>query len=247
MPIDTQELQEARDLIADARRVVAFTGAGISAESGVPTYRGAGARDMSFGPEVASRKAFLADPEKVWAWHNDKRMRLAEIEPNEGHRALAEFEKRLIERDGRFAIVTQNVDGLHQRAGSTTVYELHGSLTAMRCDTCSYYCTIGFDPLDQAVPICPQCGNNLRPDVVWFGEELPRNFWRRSKAAIDQADVVLSIGTSSVVYPAAGLVDLALTNETPVIEVNLEPTSFSRVVDIRLEGKAGEILPQLLG
>lgn len=239
-------LAQARQLVKEATRVSVLTGAGISAESGVPTYRGAGGIWSGFSAEdLASPGGFRRDPVKVWDWHNQRRMNLKVIKPNPGHRALAELERQVTARGGSFCLATQNIDGLHQAAGSRNVLELHGTILAIKCSVCNQRRHIGFEPIKE-IQKCPRCGSAMRPDIVWFGEMLPQDVWRPAAQAARECDLFLSVGTSAVVYPAAGLIELAVQSGAASIEVNLEPTAASGLVDIALHGEAGEILPKLI-
>jgi len=245
-PTQDAPLARARDMLAGASRVAILTGAGISAESGVPTYRGASGVWKAFSAEdLASPEGFARDPERVWQWHNERRLALADIEPNAGHRALADLQRRLEAQGGRLDLATQNIDGLHQAAGSRNVLELHGSLLAIRCTACPERRYIGFEPAD-AIPRCASCGALMRPAIVWFGETLPQNVWLTAAEAAVTCDVFMTVGTSAVVYPAAGLVEMAVASGADSIEVNLEPTPASDLVDVALAGHAGEILPRLV-
>ena len=222
-----------------------LTGAGISAESGLPTYRGATGLWAGFSmKEYASAEGFAHDPEKVWGWHDERRMALAAVRPNAGHLALAELERRLTARGGQFALATQNVDGLHQAGGSQNVLELHGTILAVKCSRCERRREIGFEPI-AGVPRC-QCGAMMRPDIVWFGEMLPEAVWRSAFLAASACDVFLTVGTSAVVYPAASLIEIAAGRGAKTVEVSLERTAASSSVDIALAGNAGGILPALL-
>jgi len=239
-------LARARDLLAGATRAAVLSGAGISAESGVPTYRGVGGVWNAFNAEdLASPDGFARDPDRVWQWHNERRMALAHIEPNAGHRALAALQRLVETRGGRFDLVTQNIDGLHQAAGSQGVLELHGTILAVRCSACPARRHIGFEPAD-TIPRCEACGSLMRPAIVWFGEMLPQDVWLQAADAVTGCDVFMTVGTSAVVYPAAGLIEMAVAAGARSIEVNLEPTPASDLVDVSLEGKAGELLPQLV-
>ncbi|MEO8661798.1 MAG: NAD-dependent deacylase [Bryobacteraceae bacterium] len=227
-----------------AQSVVALTGAGISAESGIPTFRGPGGLWRDFKPEqLATPEAFSADPELVWEWYEWRRCLIAAAQPNAGHLALAAFERRAPD----FVLVTQNVDGLHDRAGSERVVKLHGDIWIDRCVECDGEETVRFDNARVVSSHLCGCGGLLRPGVVWFGEALPLDAWHSAEQAVRRAEVVLVVGTSSVVYPAAGLVPLAKSAGAKVIEVNPEETAFSGEIDCCLRGKAGEILPALLG
>jgi NAD-dependent deacetylase len=240
-------IDRARAMLTTARRVAVLTGAGISAESGVPTYRGAGGLWAAFNSaDVASAEGFARDPARVWTWHNERRMGLADVRPNAAHHALARIEEAMRARGGRFTLITQNIDGLHQAAGSSNVLELHGSILHVRCTACGAGRHVGFECVD-ALPRCDACGAAMRPDIVWFGEMLPQDVWREALDAATWADVLVTVGTSAVVYPAAGLVEMAAGNGARTIEVNLEPTGLSEAVDISLIGKAGDLLPRLAG
>lgn len=234
-------LEEIRALLRSARSVAALTGAGISAESGVPTFRGAGGLWRNFRPEeLATPQAFARDPKLVWEWYEWRRGLIAKTEPNAGHRALADLEARCPE----FTLITQNVDGLHDRAGSRNVLKVHGDIWDTRCSRCS---RVWRDtaPLNAIPPLC-ECGAIARPGVVWFGEALPRRIWFEAERAASACQVFLMIGTSAVVYPAAGLASLARTSGAKLVEVNIDETPVSGQADYTLRAPAGEILPQLL-
>jgi len=239
-------VEEARALIAAARQVVVLTGSGISAESGIPTFRGAGGLWKGMRVEdFATPEGFNRRPLEVWNWYTRRRAELEDSRPNSGHVALAEMQRHVEARGGSFVLATQNIDGLHQVAGSTGVLELHGTLRTARCQACPRRQPMPAQPAD-ALPPCPDCGAPLRPDVVWFGEALPEDVLIAATDAASRCDVFVSVGTSAVVYPAAGLVEWALSAGAKAVEVNLEPTPISRLVDVPLHGKAGEILPQLV-
>ena len=221
-----------------------LTGAGISAESGVPTFRDAQTGLWAqFRPEdLATAAAFLRNPQRVWEWYEWRRELVRKAEPNTGHLALAALE-RLVPR---LTLVTQNVDGLHQRAGSTGVIEYHGNILRDRCTAEDVIADRS--PLSiTGLPECARCGEMLRPDVVWFGEAIPRAALLGADAAAAGCDVFLSIGTAAAVYPAAGLAERAQRSGATVIEVNTEATEMTSLVDLALRGPAGEILPRLLG
>lgn len=226
-----------------ARSVAAFTGAGISAESGVPTFRGNEGLWKKFNPaELANLSAFLRNPDLVWSWYQYRRQILGSCAPNAGHRALAEFEGRY----SSFTVITQNIDGLHRKAGSRRVLELHGNIGQNHCADCGEAET-GEIPLSQsAAPKCRLCGGLVRPSVVWFGELLPADVWTESVAAAEQADVFLCVGTSGVVYPAASLPSIAKRSGGYLVEINVERTDLSPIADEVLLGRSGEILPALL-
>ncbi|MFP4106793.1 MAG: SIR2 family NAD-dependent protein deacylase [Phycisphaerae bacterium] len=242
-----QPVEWARELLSGAKNVFVFTGAGISAESGIPTYRGAG-KGFWDGLRVAdwaTPQGFARNPEGVWDWYCRRRVQLGSVRPNPGHEALAQLQRRIAGSGGSFTLATQNIDGLHQTAGTENVLELHGSLLAVRCSDCSYAETVGPVALDS--PACPECGSRLRPDVVWFGEMLPQDTWRAAEQAASECDLLLVVGTSAVVYPAAGLIETALAGGARSIEVNPEPNGFSGLMNVSIRGKSGEVLPQLLG
>ena len=224
-----------------ASRVVALTGSGISAESGVPTFRDAqrGLWERYDPQELATPEAFARNPRLVWEWYEWRRGLVAEAEPNPGHRALAELERRI----PGFTLVTQNVDGLHQRAGSRGVIELHGNIMRSKC---SEEGVIVQEYEDGSPPSCPRCGAFLRPDVVWFGEMLPFRALEEASEAALGCDLFLSIGTSSLVYPAAALPHQALENGATLVEVNPTQTPLTPHADFTLRGRAGEVLPELL-
>ena len=230
--------------IRDARRVTVMTGAGISAASGVPTFRGPGGLWRTHRPEdLATPEAFAHDPGLVWEWYAWRREKVASCEPNAAHDVLA----RWSQRDG-VQVITQNVDDLHIRAGTRGLIRLHGSLWEL---TCFNGCARGRDPwrddrvpLPERVPRCPHCGGYARPAVVWFGESLERDDVERASDAT-ACDLFLTIGTSAVVYPAAGLARQAQSRGAFTAEVNLEETPASSVVDLAIFGAAEEVLPHI--
>ena len=225
-----------------ARQVVAFTGAGISAESGVPTFRGPGSIWEKFKPEeLASMDAFMRNPALVWEWYAHRKTIIAAVQPNPGHVALARMESLF----PRFTLVTQNIDNLHRRAGSVRLHELHGNIERSYCTRCGKICPDVVIAERGQVPLCPACGGIVRPDVVWFGEMLPEDEWGASVTAAEGADVFLSIGTSAVVYPAASLPLMAKQHGAFLVEVNTEPTPMTRSADEFLCGPSGTILPAL--
>ncbi len=234
-------LEAARTALAGARRIVVLTGAGISAESGIATFRDPGGLWDGFKAEdLASPAAFARDPAFVWGWYDARRVRVAAAKPNPAHRALAALERA---RPGAFTLVTQNVDGLHQRAGSVEPIELHGSLWLLRCTGCGSERRDLTAPLTPLPPACPRCRAIERPGVVWFGEFLPEEAFLRAEAAVEAADLVLVVGTSNLVHPAAGLVVRAIERDIPTIEVNPEPTRYAEGMTWALAGKAGVVLP----
>ncbi|MBT8091063.1 MAG: NAD-dependent deacylase [Gammaproteobacteria bacterium] len=227
--------------LRDARNVCVLTGAGISAESGVPTFRDAqkGLWARYDPHQLATPEAFEENPELLWRWYRWRRELVAAANPNPGHLALV----RLAELVPRLTLVTQNVDGLHQRAGSRDVIEFHGNLFDDRCH--AEGCVVVNDQ-QAAVPVCPNCGANLRPGVVWFGEAIPDEALEQSFAAAADCSVFLSIGTSSLVYPAAGLADVARETHAIVAEINPNPTLNSETYDFAIAGNAGVVLPELV-
>ncbi len=226
--------------LRDAQRIVALTGAGISAESGLSTFRDAQTGLWSkFKPEqLATAEAFQRDPKFVQDWYALRREQALKAEPNAGHLALAEMEKRAPE----FLLVTQNVDGLHARAGSNRMVELHGNIHRFRC----FENDCASENFDIENGRCRSCGGNLRPDVVWFGEMLPTDALGKAIDAAEECDVFFSIGTSSVVYPAADLWRRAKERGAIVIEINKDPTPLTSLADYSFLGKSGEILPALI-
>lgn len=228
--------------LRDARHVLVLTGSGASAESGVPTFREAQTGLWeNFNPmELATPDAFLRDPALVWRWYRWRRELVARAEPNPGHYALA----RLADRIPRLTLITQNVDGLHQRAGSREVVEFHGSLFADRCFDND--CRLDAHTADDELPRCPECGGLLRPGVVWFGEAIPPAALDAADEASRNCDVFLSVGTSSLVWPAAGLAEIAASRGATVIEINIDATPLSGSSHFVLQGKSGELLPELL-
>ena len=229
------------DVLRDARHICILTGAGVSAESGVPTFRDAqdGLWAKYEPQDLATPEAFLADPGLIWRWYRWRRELVAKAKPNAGHYAIA----RLSELVPRLTLITQNVDGLHQRAGSQDIIEFHGNLFDDRCFAEGTLHTAD-DKVD--VPCCPDCGSDLRPGVVWFGEAIPEAASNESFAAASDCDVFLSIGTSSFVYPAAGLVDLAKQNGASIVEVNPNPTTHTAGFDFIIAGNSGRVLPELI-
>ena len=241
--IDT--LRALREAMAAADSVAVLTGAGISAESGVPTFRGSGGLWRNYSPqELATPEAFARDPRLVWEWYDWRRGIIARAQPNPGHRALAELERRAGGR-GSFTLITQNVDGLHERAGSRNVAKLHGDIWLLRCVGCGREERNEQVPLADLPPRC-ECSALLRPGVVWFGEPLPPDEWERAERASRRAQVFLVIGTSAVVYPAAGLAEVARQAGAKLGIVNPEPTPLDSVADWVLRGPSGDILARLL-
>ncbi|MBK7541270.1 MAG: NAD-dependent deacylase [Candidatus Competibacteraceae bacterium] len=226
-----------------ARRVAVLTGAGISAESGVPTFREAqtGLWAQYNPEELATPDAFRRNPKLVWEWYAWRQARVRQAEPNAGHRALVDMERRFAE----FTLITQNVDGLHRRAGNQHLLELHGNLFRTKCFS-EERPVESWPDSGEIPPRCPHCGNVLRPDVVWFGESLPVATLHAAEHAAATAEVFFSIGTSALVYPAAELPFSALAAGATVVEINPHPTPLSAHVSYSLNGAAGVILPALV-
>ncbi len=228
-------------LFKDFERIVFFTGAGLSVESGIPTYRGKGGVWAEYDYEqYACQRAFDANPTKVWDFHDKRREKVASSAPNDGHRIIAAVQAE----KPSTAVITQNIDGLHARSGAKDVVELHGSLWRVRCDAC------GIVRPDETVPMTPRkhdCGAYLRPDIVWFEDSLdPRNL-RRAHELLESADLLVSIGTSGVVYPAADLPRIAVRAGAVSVEINLEDTPVSHLFQHRLRGTASDMLARMQG
>ncbi len=244
------DLERARAWINDASLLVAFSGAGLSTESGIPTFRDAqtGGFWEQYDPQtLASPEGFAADRRLVIEWYAYRTRLIARARPNPAHRALAAYEAA---HPGGIENVTQNIDGLLQRAGAVTVHELHGSLFRDRCHTpgCPHTAEATIYDEGEAVALvdCPRCGGPMRPDVVWFGEMLPVDVWRAAESACLRCDVLLSIGTSGAVYPAAGLVQLAKSSGSRVVLVNPNASELDFLADAAFHAPAGTVLPQLL-
>ena len=239
MPSFPRALVEA---VRGAESVVALTGSGVSAESGVPTFRDAQTGLWAkYDPQrLATPEAFARDPALVWRWYAWRRSLVEAASPNAGHQALAKLERSVPD----FSLVTQNVDGLHGEAGSEKVLELHGNIRRSRCSAENV--AVEPDETGQAPPLCPNCGAPLRPDVVWFGEALPAAEARAASEAARSCDLFLSVGTSGLVYPAAALPYEALESGATVVEVNPEPTPLASDAHYSLRGRAGEVLPELV-
>ena len=229
-----------RERLAAARSICVLTGSGMSSESGLPTFRGAGGLWRTHRvEELASPDGFARDPRLVWSWYNERRAAHASAQPNAGHIALAQLEAA--SRD--FTLVTQNVDSLHPRAGSKNFVELHGNLREARCTRCTARRSLADGlPLDA---IEHECGGRFRPDIVWFGESLPSAAWEIAVTAARRADLMLVIGTSGLVNPAAMLSTHFARAQTFVVEINPEETAISPRADLTLRGRAAEFLPQL--
>ena len=236
-------MQSARALLSGASRLVVFTGAGVSADSGVPTFRGADSDALwgKYDPrQLASAEGFRRDPKLVYEWYTWRRSQLATIKPNTAHETIARFGRR------GAVVITQNVDGLHERVAppGAVIHRLHGTLAEDRCSRCTYRERVD---LNQPPPLrrCPECRELLRPAVIWFGEPLEPRVWQDAERAAAGADVMLVVGTSGAVYPAAGLVQLAAAGGARIVVVNLEPSPLDDNASVVLHGRAAQIVPQL--
>ena len=240
-------LNEAAGILLGCSRLAVSTGAGVSQESGIPTFRDAqkGLWERFSPEELASVDGYLKNPQNSWLWYADRRKRVVECSPNPGHYALVELEKYV----EKVVIITQNVDGLHKRAGSTDVTELHGNITRVRCFNNKSHLIENWKDVDyegEIPPPCPHCSGTLRPDVVWFGEQLPAAAIERSFSEAERCDVMLVVGTSGTVQPAASLPWITARSGGKVIEINPQESGVTATADIFLQGKSGEILPALL-
>lgn len=244
--VEEMELEPLIERLRAASRVTVITGAGVSAASGIPTFRGPGGIWRSFRPEqLATADAFAEDPALVWEWYAWRRGLVAKAQPNRAHEVLAAWSRRY----PRFALVTQNVDGLHERAGTRSVIRFHGSLWELRCwDRCAAAPESWLEEseLTELPPRCPHCGGLARPGVVWFGEPIPPAALAAASAALD-CDVAIAAGTSAVVYPAAGLIGAAAARGAFTAEINPAATPASAAVDVAIAGKAEEVLDRLEG
>ncbi|MBL8091527.1 MAG: NAD-dependent deacylase [Anaerolineales bacterium] len=230
-------------ILKSSTRIAVLTGAGVSQESGLKTFRDSqdGLWAKYKPTDLASPEAFARDPKLVWDWYAWRREAIKGVRPNQGHYALVEMENKFLE----FTLITQNVDGLHRFAGSKNVLELHGNINLVRCSECRTF-TEEWDEESELVPQCKKCNGLLRPDVVWFGESLPRAELESAVTASRACQVFFSIGTSGVVQPAASLAHAARNNGSIVVEINAEPTPLTPKVDYFFQGKSGEILPALM-
>lgn len=230
--------------LTHARHVAVITGAGVSAESGVPTFRDAqtGLWAKYEPTELATPQAFGANPQLVWDWYQWRREKVLSVAPNPGHQALVQLASRV----PRFTLITQNVDGLHQRAGSQDVIELHGNIMRAKCFDHHHLAHSYPENSPERPPRCTQCGGLMRPDVVWFNESLPPQALQAAAEAVEECDVFFSVGTSSVVHPAAALAFSAVRLGATAIEINPDPTPLTAEVTYALNGPAGEILPQII-
>ncbi len=229
-----------KDKLKNAKKIVFVTGAGISQESGIPTFRGKDGFWRKYDPmKLATIDAFYDDPKLVWEWYEDRRKNILAASPNPGHKAIAELEKY-----SQIVVLTQNIDGLHQRAGSTNVLELHGSIIRIKCTVCDFNDEI-LSSFELLPPKC-KCGNILRPDVVWFGEALSQDVWKNAIVHANSCDVMIIAGTSLVVSPANTLPMYAKQNNAFLIEVNPEKTIMSSDMDLSIQTTSAKALPELI-
>ena len=237
-----EKISAAKDVIENCSSLAVLSGAGISAESGVPTYRGKEGFWRNFRSEdLATAEAFWNNPRLVWEWYDWRRSAIKDARPNPGHFALAELESLM----KKFTLITQNIDGLHQMAGSKNIVEMHGNIWQIRCTKCEDIQQSHKTPLEDLPPRCVVCGEIGRPNVVWFGEIIPMHVIDASLKAIEECEVMLIVGTSGIVEPAASMGLVAKQTGKTVIEVNLEYTPNSPLFDMTILGKSGEVLPLL--
>ncbi|WP_461867220.1 NAD-dependent protein deacetylase [Thermococcus sp.] len=242
-------IEEAAKLLARSRFAIAFTGAGISAESGVPTFRGFNGLWKKYRPEeLATPEAFWKNPRLVWEFYMWRMNLIRKAKPNDAHYALAELERMGILK----AVITQNVDDLHREAGTKNLIELHGNIFRVKCTSCSYREYLKesgrVDEFlqEKDVPKCPNCGSLLRPDVVWFGEALPEDTLDKAFRLAERAQVCIVIGTSGIVYPAAYIPQIVKERGGTIIEINVEKSGITPIADIFLRGKAGEVMDKIV-
>ena len=229
------------DKLKNAKKIVFVTGAGISQESGIPTFRGTDGLWRKYDPmQLATIDAFYDDPKLVWEWYEDRRKNILQAKPNPGHFAIAELEKYK-----EVTVLTQNIDGLHQRSGSTKVLELHGSIIRIKCSVCNFKDNIP-SSFEELPPKCSSCNNILLPDVVWFGESLPQDIWNQAIIEAKSCDVMIIAGTSLVVSPANTLPVYAKQNNALLVEVNPEETIMSSEMDLSLKMTSAKALPNLI-
>jgi NAD-dependent deacetylase len=235
-------LVELKRRLAAARSVAVLTGAGVSADSGVPTFRGQDGLWRNFRAEdLATPDAFSRDPRLVWEWYDWRRRLIAAKEPNAAHHAIVELEHR----HECFWLITQNVDGLHEAAGSRDPIELHGNIWKVLCTRCGHIHTNRAVPI-AVLPYCPECAGLLRPHIVWFGESLNPEDLARSEEALRSCDLLLIVGTSGLVFPAASFASVARAAGAFVVEINLDPTPNTSLVNLSLQGRAKDLVPELL-
>ncbi len=235
-----KHIQAAAEIIKESKYLIALTGAGISKESNVPTFRGENGLWRNYNAmELATPTAFANNPSLVWEWYSWRQGLIAECEPNPAHNVLVKWEGKGLLK----ALITQNVDGLHRRAGSQNVLEVHGDLWALKCASCN--CVGRLNAPASGIPPCPQCESHLRPDVVWFGESLDAGIIDQVYVELNKADACLVVGTSALVQPSASFPLIVKKRGGQLIEINVEETSLTGVVDVHLSGMAGKVLPPL--
>ena len=233
---------EFLEKLGKAKKIVFFTGAGMSAESGIATFRGKDGIWNKMNPdELANFNAFMRNPDLVWEWYQHRRDIINSVIPNAGHKAIVEFERYY-----DITVVTQNIDNLHRRAGSTKIFELHGNIERNFCVDCHTFYNSPDIEITSTAPKCKKCGGLVRPDVVWFGEMLPQDQFSGGETAAEWSDICFVVGTSSVVYPAAYIPTSAKRGGSFLVEINIEPTELSHIADYSIYGKAGEVLPMIL-
>jgi len=232
--------ESIRDKIRSSKKIVFVTGAGISQESGIPTFRGKDGLWKNYDVmQLATIDAFYDHPKLVWEWYNERRRNIFSADPNLGHKAIAELEKF-----AKVVVLTQNIDGLHQRAGSSKVLELHGSIIKIKCTNCDFKSEI-LTEFTQIPPLC-KCGSILRPNVVWFGESLPQDVWQSAIIHANRCDMMIVVGTSLVVSPANTLPFYARQNNSTIVEINPEETMMSSDMDFSIRGTGAQILPEFV-
>lgn len=244
MITSANNFEKAKEILRRSQKIFFLTGAGISAESGVPTFRGGGGapvwRGMPF-EQLSSAEMVEKDLPLVWEWFDYRGGVVGECQPNAAHQTLAQMQQS--RRFAEFTVVTQNIDGLHQAAGAKDVIELHGNINRARCLSCKTKRDLREMPADERPPVCPECFDSMRPDVILFGEAMPMQAVYAAQEKAAQADVCIVVGTSALVYPAAELPLIAKQNGAKLIEINPEETHISSQADVSLRGIAGEILP----
>jgi len=232
--------ESIKNQIKDVKKIAFVTGAGISQESGIPTFRGKGGLWRNHDAmKLATIDAFYENPKLVWEWYNERRENIFSVSPNQGHKAIADLEKYV-----KVVILTQNIDGLHQKAGSSEVLELHGSIVKIKCIVCDFKDEI-MTKFSEIPPLC-KCGNILRPDVVWFGESLPEEIWKHAIVQASQCDMMIIVGTSLVVSPANTLPIYAKQNNAYLIEINPEKTEMSSEMDLIINDTSANVLPKIV-
>jgi NAD-dependent deacetylase len=229
-----------RNQTKNIKKIVFVTGAGISQESGIPTFRGKEGLWRNYDPmKLATIDAFYDNPKLVWEWYNERRRNIFQAQPNLGHKAIAELEKY-----AQVVVLTQNIDGLHQKAGSSKVLELHGSIVRIKCSVCNFKDEIVTE-ISEIPPMC-KCGNMLRPDVVWFGESLPKDVWQKAIMFASQCDLMVIVGTSLVVSPANTLPIYAKQNDAILVEINPENTEMSSEMDLAIRNSSAITLSEFV-